>query len=314
MENLLFSTSVVLPVFFVMLIGYCIKRWKVLGESDFKAFSTVAFQIGIPAMLFVDVATGNVFQILNPKWILFLVVTIFCLFFLLWLCAETVIRPKASIGAFVQGSLRCNYIIFGATLVRNILGDGSAAKSAMVLAVVIPLYNVLSIIVLSARSNKVTTISGKGLLLDIVKNPMIIAICAGALFSFLQIELPPVLMNPIKSLAAIGSPIAMLAVGGALELKALQSRKMHLIFATVIKLAIAPLIAVPLGYLVGLRGDELLITMVLFAAPSATSGYVMATSMDGDSHLAAGIVVLSTLLSVFTLTLGVFLFRTIGLI
>ncbi len=59
---------------------------------------------------------------------------------------------------------------------------------------------------------------------------------------------------------------------------------------------------------------KMVILFSLFAAPTAVVSYIMARSMDGDTQLAADIVLLSTLGSVATLSAGVFMMKTFGMI
>ena len=110
----------------------------------------------------------------------------------------------------------------------------------------------------------------------------------------------------------------MLAIGASISSRTLLKGLPKMIAATAIKLVVSPLIFVGGAFLLrnalGFSGEDLLVLFVLFGVPTAVASYIMASKMDADADLAAGILLLSSLLSIFTITLGVYLFKASGLI
>lgn len=64
----------------------------------------------------------------------------------------------------------------------------------------------------------------------------------------------------------------------------------------------------------GFRQGELGAVFILFMAPSAVSSYIMAKNMRSDDQLAAQILMMTTLVSPFTICLGIYLLRSMGLL
>jgi predicted permease len=79
-------------------------------------------------------------------------------------------------------------------------------------------------------------------------------------------------------------------------------------------LLVAPAIVVGLAMVMGVRGPPLGVLFLLVGAPAAASGYIMVVAAKGNGVLAANIVVLSTLFSAASLTLGLFLLSLFSLV
>jgi predicted permease len=105
-----------------------------------------------------------------------------------------------------------------------------------------------------------------------------------------------------------------MSVGGSLDLSSAAARLKPALYASVIKVVILPLFISALSVALGYRGRELLILLVLTAAPVAVSSYAMASEMGGDAPTASNILILTTFASAFSLAFGIYLYRTLGYI
>ena len=81
---------------------------------------------------------------------------------------------------------------------------------------------------------------------------------------------------------------------------------------SLLRLVISPILFVGLMYLMGYRGDHLLVALILFGAPTAMGTYAMACAMDGDDELASGTVAITSVLSILTMFIFIFLFKELG--
>ena len=86
------------------------------------------------------------------------------------------------------------------------------------------------------------------------------------------------------------------------------------IAAAFLKLVAIPAAIFPVAISMGFRGSELVAIMIMLASPTTVTCYIMAKNMGGDETLSASVVMTATLLSSVTLTLWVFLIRTLGYI
>ncbi|MDR0668226.1 MAG: AEC family transporter [Prevotellaceae bacterium] len=317
----IFSLNCVAPIFLLIALGGLLRRWGVLSRPVIETFNTVAFTVALPLLLFRDIAMSDIRQLFAPAFILYATGATVVGFALTWWLAERFMKDRTAIGAFVQGSYRGNYAIIGLFLIINILGH--SGKGALITAFAIPVYNVLAVIVLSVRSKNPQPVNLWRTLWNIAKNPLILGIVAGVPFSVWQIPLfttpdTHFVATTVESLAVIANPLALLAIGASISRSKLRADWPKAITATVIKLIISPALFTGLAFLLrrplGFNGDDLLVLMIMFAVPTAVASYIMAGKMHNDEELAANIVLLTSLFSVFTLTAGIYLFKSTGII
>ena len=140
------------------------------------------------------------------------------------------------------------------------------------------------------------------------------AACSGLVVSFFKIPIHSIILSTCNYLAALTLPLALLGIGGSLSGMSVKSRFIESFFSSILKVAVFPALFTTIIYFWGFSGEELGIGFVLFATPSAIAGFAMAKAMDNDSELAANTIVISTLMSIVSLSIGIFLLKTFNLI
>ncbi|MCL2415684.1 MAG: AEC family transporter [Defluviitaleaceae bacterium] len=314
LDNLIFSLNIVIPIFLVIVLGYFLKKRGILGEGFLKGGNKVVFMFGIPANLFISLYTAEISDIFDIGFVIFAVVFTLLSFAAIWIYGLLFIKNKDLTSAFVQGAFRSNLAVLGLPLWIYILGEQAAARGALILVFVIPIYNILTILVLTAHSKTGKKMTLRGTLLSIVKNPPIIGITLGIIFSFLPISLPTMAYTTIRYLATLATPLALICLGVAIVYKGIDDRFKVALLSSLIKIVALPLIATVTAYLVGFRGDNLTILMIMAGVPSAVAGYTMVEQLGGDGRTASSVVVFSTLLSAISLTIFIYAFRSLGII
>ncbi|MDR0682883.1 MAG: AEC family transporter [Dysgonamonadaceae bacterium] len=321
MRAFIFSAQCVLPIFIIIGIGWLLKRKGVMSAAIIDGLNTITFNVALPLMLFRDIAQANFYELFAPGFIAYALLSTLLFFILSWVFAEWFIKDKTAIGAFVQGCFRGNYAIIGLFLISSVLGH--SGKGALIVLFAIPLYNILSIVVLSTRSQTPQPFKLGKTLVSIVKNPLILGILCGLPFSIFQ--LPVTTMPELKFIATTldymamsVNPMALLAIGASISIGKIQAGLSKALVAAAIKLVIGPLVFTLLAYFLrtplGLSGDDLFVLCMMYAVPTAVASYVMAVKMDNDADLAANIVLITSLLSLFSLTGGIYIFKATGLI
>ena len=314
MDNLLFSINAVLPVFIIVFVGIFLKKKNIINDNFVKISTDVVFKVALPALVFQSIATTDFKSVFDIRVILYTLVSITALFFILCLAGKMYIPDRQSRGAFIQGVFRSNYAIIGLQLISNLFGQTGVAKSAVVLAFTMPLYNVLAVCILTMTSPKKINDNKKEIFINILKNPLIIASALALPFSYFRIPLPGMLLKSIDYLSALSMPLALFGMGAFFSFENVK-RNLHLsLTATVLKIAVTPLIFTLLAYALGFRKEELGVICMVFASPTAVSSYIMARAMDSDSDLAANIVLMSTLGSILTIFAGIYLLKAAGAI
>lgn len=312
MENFIFSINATIPIFLIILLGYILKKINFLTEEFASVINKYVFVVALPVMLFQDIALSDVKQEMNFKFFIFCFAATVSMFFLVWIIARLTLKDKTMVGAFAQAASRGSAAILGVAFVENICGDIGSAPLMIVAAV--PFFNILSVIILvcSADTKEKNYGKIKGSLINIAKNPIIIGILLGLACSLARLRIPTIPAKTIDYIARTATPMALIAVGAGFNVNEALIRIKPALGATFIKLVGLPLIYLPIAYRLGFTGSEMVPILVMLAAPSTVSCYVMAKNMHNDGILTSNIIVLTTLLSSLTLTLWIFILKTMG--
>lgn len=312
MDNFIFSINATIPIFLIILLGYILKKINFLTEEFASVINKYVFVVALPVMLFQDIALSDVKQEMNFKFFIFCFAATVSMFFLVWIIARLTLKDKTMVGAFAQAASRGSAAILGVAFVENICGDIGSAPLMIVAAV--PFFNILSVIILvcSADTKEKNYGKIKGSLINIAKNPIIIGILLGLACSLARLRIPTIPAKTIDYIARTATPMALIAVGAGFNVNEALIRIKPALGATFIKLVGLPLIYLPIAYRLGFTGSEMVSILVMLAAPSTVSCYVMAKNMHNDGILTSNIIVLTTLLSSLTLTLWIFILKTMG--
>jgi hypothetical protein len=187
----------------------------------------------------------------------------------------------------------------GLAAVGSLFGKEGLALAALMLALMVPTVNVMSVWALTAERG----VSVRGLLLPIAKNPLILACLTGALVNLSGLGLPGGTDRLLGLLAAASLPLGLLCVGAALKPQELGGEIPALGWNCAVRLLAVPLLAYGVAVVLGLPAMETTILVLFFALPTAPTAYVLTRQLGGDSHLMAGIITLQTLLAAASLPL-----------
>ncbi|MBO4484767.1 MAG: AEC family transporter [Lachnospiraceae bacterium] len=316
MDTFLFSINATLPVFLTIVIGYVLKRFGFFSEEFTVAADRFTFRVTLPVLLFTDIATSDLSGDYDIKFMLFCMVASCLAFFIIWGAAVLCIKDRSKIGAFVMASFRGSAAVLGIALVKNIYG--STGLAPLMVVSVVPFYNAFSVIILTLYAEREEGAEAKipfgKIIKEIVTNPLILAVAAALPFTFFHITIPAIPMKVLQNLAAIATPFALVILGAGFTFKAASKRPDLTAIATFIKVALLPLIFVPLAVLFGFRNEALVAIAVMLASPSTVACYIMARNMRNDSRLVSGIVMTTTLISPVTITAMIFILRSFELI
>ena len=312
MQNLIIAINCVLPVFIVICTGALIRNSGKVPPEVFPKLSTMAFHFLLPCMLFNSIYQTDLSISFDPALIGYLIV-----FTLLWyvvgfvLCWFLVPDHRAR-GAFIQSFYRSNIAIVGISMADSMTGSEGVAAISMVIAILIPIYNILAVITLEVcRGGKVEL---RPTLVGIAKNPLIIGCLTGLVFLMLGIKLPGSVEKAISQLGTAGSAMTLLTLGASFQLNGVRENIKRVAIANLLRLVIAPFIAVGGAYLLGFRGVALG-TILLTTAPSlASTSYPMALARDSDHEFTCQIVVTTSFLCCFTLFLWIFILKQLAIL
>ncbi|MDE7434263.1 MAG: AEC family transporter [Lachnospiraceae bacterium] len=318
MNNLLFSLNVTMPIFLVMVIGYFLRRIGMFNENFVTVVNKFNFTVTLPFMLFRDIASVPIAEVFDVKYVLFCALASAACFWIIWGGAKLWLKDGTIRGAFVQGSFRGSAAVMGLAFIENIYG--SSAMGPLMIVGAVPLYNIFSVIVLTFEANEETGEGGRDMakirkaFVNILKNPIIIAIVLGIAAALLKLQFPAVIDKTVDNVARMATPLALIALGAGFEGRAALAKMKPTIAAALIKLVVQPAVFLPVAAALGFTGEKMIAILIMLGAPTTPSCYIMAKNMKNDGTLTASLVVATTLFGAFTLTGWIFILKSFGLI
>ena len=314
MENFVFSLNATMPLFLLAVLGWLMMRFGLFTPEFVRVADKFVFQVALPAMLFRDIATADIREIFDARFVAYCMLATTAMFGVTWALTVLLMKDKSMVGAFVQASARGSAAVMGIAFVNNIYGSSGMAPLMLVAAV--PLYNIYSVIILTVHARGVQRDARalKRALVNVLKNPIIIGVVAGLPFSVLGIQVPTVPLKIVNNLAAMATPLALLAIGAGFEGRRALKKIRPTLLSSLIKLVLIPAALIPFAVWAGFRGPDLVALLVMLGAPTTVTCYAMAKQMGNDEVLTSSCVMTATLLSSVTLTGWIFLFRSLGLV
>ena len=310
MDALIYSLNATVPIFVIIVIGFWLRRRGVINEGFISAANKINFKLALPCMLIIDMMSIDLKSNFDGRYILYCAIVTSISFWVIWGLAKVFIKDKKIIGAFVQGSFRSSAAVLGTALIVNIYGNSSMAPFMMIGSV--PLYNIYSVIVLTFEADtKQEKTIGKAIK-GIFTNPIILSIAAGLFLAYFRIKFPVMLDSTVRTLGKMTTPLALLAIGAGFNGSEAIKKIRPALVASCLKLVIIPLTFLPIAINMGFRDEKLIALLIMLGAPTTPSCYIMAKNMDNDADLTTSIVVLTTMLSAFTITAMLFVLRLYG--
>ena len=314
MDNLIFSLNATVPVFMMMILGMLFKKLGWISDTFASQMNKFVFLVPLPVLLFEDLATTDFTQVWDGRFVVFcFVVTLMSI--TIAALISFLLKERTIQGEFIQASYRSSAALLGIALMQNIYG--SAAMAPLMIIGSVPLYNIMAVIVLSffqPDRKKLDLALFKKTLQGIVTNPIILGIVMGLSWSLLKLPMPTILHKTVSSIGSIATPLGLMAMGASFQIGKTMKKIKPIILATFMKLIGFCILFLPIAIGLGFQTEKLVAILVMLGSATTVSSFVMAKNMNHEGTLTSGVVMLTTLLSGFTLTLWIFILRSFGVI
>lgn len=314
LDTLIFSINAVAPMTILMALGVFLNWRKMFTREFFLQANKLSFRILLPVMLFCNIYDCSE-QVKNFDWnyVLVSVGGVFVAFILLMILIPKLVKDKTQIGPVIQGIYRSNFLVFGTPVVTNMFGEGELWTTSMLMPFIIPVFNILAVLALTWYvSDERGTRRLRDTAIGVFKNPLIV----GAILSYLVIlsgvKIPNLLYKSLKDIKSMGTPLALIALGGTLTFSSMKRNAKLLIGTAVGKLLIMPVLILVPALIMGYRGSTVGALLSLAGSPTAVSSYVMAQQTGNDGDLAGQIIAVTTIFSVLTVFSWIFALRSFG--
>lgn len=311
MENLIFSVNVVLPIFLLMCIGAFLHKIKIFNDEFLEKGNNFAFKALLPTLVFNNIYQSQISEEVNIKLILFAICIVLGIIGIMFLIVPKFEKDNKNISIIIQGFYRSNFVLFGVPLSSNLFGDSNLAVVTTLVAIIIPIYNFMAVIILDWYSNDKSDY--KKTAVNILKNPLIIGSAMGIIASVLNIRLPVFLEETVSDVAKTATPFALMILGGDIKVGNIKNNLNYIIIVSIGKLLVLPAVVMAAAVFLGYRGVELGALFSMVSPSVAVSSYTMAQQYDCNYELAGQLVFVTTLLSPLTIFLFIFFLKTAGL-
>ncbi len=314
MDSLIFSLNATIPIFLMMVLGMIFRKIGLFDEAFITKLNKFVFVVALPALLFDDIGSADFFAAWDTAYVLFcFIATLISI--IIAIIISIPFRKTTSQGEFVQAAYRSSAAIIGMAFVQNIYGDYGMA-SLMIIGTV-PLYNVMAVVVLALLKpgqSSLTPALMKKTFIGIITNPIILGIVVGVIWSLLKIPMPVILNKTVSFLGVLATPLGLMAMGAAFKIQGFNKNIKAIIICSVMKLVFFVAVFTPVAIYMGFTESKLVSALIMLGSATTVSCYIMARNMGHEGSLTAGTVMLTTLGSAFTLTLWLFILKSLGLV
>lgn len=306
------ALTAVLPMFIMLMLGWYLHKINMADTHMLNKLNTVCFRTFLAVNVYYNIYKVDIKEVFNAKLLIYAVLTQIVILLFSLLVAMPTEKTKKRRGALAHGIFHTNFVIFGTLIGTALCGEGNIGGISLLIAVIVPVQNVFSVVLLEMfREN--SKLSFKKTFGGVIKNPYVIAAIAGFLTQLLHIHYPDVIANVFRDLGRCGTPVALIVMGGLFNFGAVKSNIKPIIVGSVSRLLIVPAVLIAVTIALGFRGAEFIALMCIFIAPCATTSFNLASAMDSDADLAAQLVVFTSLFSLVTIFLWIFILSQLGI-
>jgi malate permease and related proteins len=290
--------SVIVPIFGIILLGWSLKRLRLLNARMVGLLNDYVFYIGIPVITFVSLHETSASLLLNPEIYVLSLAPMLVVIIVAYVAAKALKLERGMFAVFIVCAFFGNTGYIGFPL--NVIVQGKSSLN--VAAFISTLYTIVAFtlgIYMLRRSSDEPTEAGK-----LHKLPVIWAALLGILLSWLA--MPDIVRILLELISDSTSPLALLATGAMAEGASLKADHKSIGVLSAIKLVLAPAMVALTGLLMGSSGMIFKTSLLEAATPVAVTNSVLASQFRLRPDFASRAVIISTLLFAVTLTVILF--------
>jgi predicted permease len=287
--------EVILPVFIIITLGYLLERRLSL---DISPISRVTFYGLTPCLVFSSMAKSSVSGADIWKIVSFALLTTMIMGLFSWALARALRFSQAMESAFLLTILFVNAGNYGLSV--NLFAFGQAGLERATIFFTVSALLTHSVGVYLASRGRA---SGLDALHNVFRVPAVYGVLVGFVFNLASITVPEPVTKAVDLLGRSSVPLMLLLVGIQLAKTSLAGELKVIGLATFVRLVVAPAVALVLAVWLGLTGVSRQACITEASMPSAVTTTILATEFGAEPQFVAGVVFVSTLASIITLTL-----------
>lgn len=302
-ELFVIAKDIILPIFILLMIGFIIQRKFSL---DVQTLARLNIYFLVPGFIFVRLyeTTFNFsifFQIFS-----FFVMFVIVLFVVAHIVGRILGLDQKRKTVFTNSIVFYNSGNYGVPVNDLVFKSDPFAMSIQVIVFTMQNIFLFSYGIFSLRQADIGKVRA---LLGYFKMPVLYAMLAGILLNIFSVPIPEFIWVPANYIADAMVAIALLTLGAQVAQLKIAKQLTSVYVSVTIRLLIAPFIALGIIYVFGLSGILAQALFISAAMPTSVNSAVIAQEYNNHPQLAAQIVLFSTLMSTFTVTLIIYLSR-----
>jgi hypothetical protein len=290
------------PIFLVIAIGVGARHWPVTSEAFWTGAERLTYFVLFPALLVARLSANPIPAAGVLPTIAALIGPVLVLSALLPILKPVLRMSGADFATFLMASIRFNTYAGLAGSVA-LFGAEGLAVFAILLAVYIPIVNVISCLALG-RWAAPAAATPRYIALAIVTNPLVLACVAGIALNLAGITLPEAAGATLDIMGKAALGLGLLCVGASLRWRALVESRWPIAGAVLVKLVVLPIFAGLACHLIGISGVERAVVILFAALPASPAAFVLARQMGGNAPMMAGIITTTTPLAMITIPIA----------
>lgn len=302
LDTLLHQILLSMPLFILIALGWLLVRWRKWPGSITEALNRVVFKIALPAMLFRLMSDFSKSPPVDARLLIAFFGSCLIVFVLGRLIASRVFKLDGISGSvFALGGIFSNNVMLGLPIATVMLGERAIPSVALVLVFNGLILWTLATVSVEWFKHGALNLKGFGkTAISVLKNPLIIAILSGTLFSLTGVPLPQMVDQPISMLGKIAVPLALVALGMSLAAYQMKEGLRESYAICLLKLIVQPLVIWALAWLIGLPPLESKVVVLLGSMSVGINVYLMSQQFNVLKGPAATSMLLSTIFSAVT--------------
>ena len=279
--------QIVAPVCILAGIGFA---WAKLGYEYRMEFVTrLSMTLGVPCLIFTALMKTNINPAALTSVLLASVVAYALLTVIFW---GLVIVLKLDRRTFLAPLIFGNTGNLGLPLALFAFGEAGLGYAVVIFAVM----------VVWSFTFGIWLVSGGGSLLRVIKEPAMAATLLGALFLWQGWTTPLWLTNSLDLIGQMAIPLMLITLGVAIARLGVGQLG-RAFWLSLARAALCLLVAVATGWAFGLQSVPLAVLILQITTPVAVTSYLLAEKYGADADAVAGLVIVSTGMSIVTLPL-----------
>ncbi|QEW32340.1 AEC family transporter [Erwinia billingiae] len=302
LHTLLHQILLSMPLFILIALGWMLVRWREWPDSITEALNRVVFKIALPAMLFRLMSDFGQSPPVDARLLIAFFGSCLIVFVLGRVMASRLFKLDGISGSvFALGGIFSNNVMLGLPIATVMLGEKAIPSVALVLVFNGLILWTLATVSVEWVKHGALNLKGFGkTAVSVLKNPLIIAILSGTLFSLTGIPLPQMIDKPVSMLGTIAVPLALVALGMSLAAYKVKDGLKESYAICLLKLIVQPLVIWGLAVLLGLPPLESKVVVLLGSMSVGINVYLMSQQFNALTGPAATSMLLSTVFSAVT--------------